>query len=143
MCRSTYPEPVSLSLSAVWLSRHVVGMARTPRPPPIEDVVRGRVRELRLARGLTQEQLCESAGISVDAVNRVENGTRIPTLSTLARLAGALGVDLADLVRSTPPPAPRYPPAVERMVLALTDQPEAVLEAAEKIVRVLISVGRR
>lgn len=116
-------------------------MARRTRPQTIEEVVRARLRSLRSARGLTQEQLCERAGISVDAVNRIENGSRVPTITTLARLAEALEVELAELVSTTPLPTPKLPPAVGRVVAALNGQPEALQEAAEKIVRVLLAVG--
>lgn len=120
-----------------------LGMPRRTRPKTIEEVVRARLRELRAARGLTQEMLCERAGISVDAVNRIENGTRVPTLTTLASLAKALGVEVVDLVRTTPLPAPRLPPPVERVAAVLAGQPEPLQEAAEKIVRVLVAVGGR
>lgn len=118
-------------------------MARRTRPQTIEEVVRARLRELRAARGLTQELLCESAGISVDAVNRIENGTRVPTLTTLASLAKALGVEVTDLVRTTPLPAPRLPPPVERVAVVLAGQSEALQEAVEKIVRVLVAMDGR
>lgn len=109
----------------------------------IETVVRARLRELRIHQGLTQEQLCEAADVSVDAVNRIENGTRIPTLSTLASLARALGVDVVDLVRTEALPAPSYAPPVQRLVAMLAKQPDEVQEAAEQMVRVLLKVTAR
>lgn len=118
-------------------------MARGAPTKTIEAAVRGRIRELRIARGLTQEQLCERAGISIDAITRIESGSRTPTLSTLASIARALGVELSELVRTEPPPPPTLPPAVERVVMALAQQPSEVQEAAEKIVRVLVSLSRR
>jgi transcriptional regulator with XRE-family HTH domain len=113
------------------------------RPPAIEDVVRARVRELRAVQGMTQEQLCEAAGISVDAVNRIENGTRIPTLPTLSALARALGVDVADLVRTDRIPPPTLPPPVHRLAASLAKQPDPVQEAAERMVQALLSVVSR
>lgn len=92
---------------------------------------------------MTQEQLCEFAGISVDAVNRIENGTRVPTLSTLSALAKALEVDVADLVRSDPPPPPTLSPPLHRLVAGLSKQSDAVQEAAEQLVKVLLTVVRR
>lgn len=118
-------------------------MARRPHPRPIEEVVRARLRELRAARGFTQEQLCEAAGVSVDAVNRIERGERTPTLATLASLARALGVEITDLVRSEPLPAPRFKPPVQRLVTMLSSQPDEVLDAAEQMVRVLLKVTAR
>ena len=131
-----------MSLSDATVSRHVVGMARAATQPSIDDVVRDRLRELRRARGLTQEVLSERAGISVDAVNRIEHGSRAPTLGTLAKLATALGVEVVDLVRTSPLPAPRFPAAVERVAAMLADQSDEVQDAAGKIVRVLVGLGR-
>jgi transcriptional regulator with XRE-family HTH domain len=119
-----------------------VAMPRRARRQTIEEVVRTRLRELRASRGLTQEQLCESAGVSVDAVNRIENGTRVPTIATLASLATALGVEVGDLVRSEALPPARFKPPVQRIVAQLMSQPDEIQDAAEKLVRVLLSVTR-
>lgn len=54
------------------------------------------LKYLREDRLLTQEQLAEKAGISRAAVNRIENG-QPARLSTLRRLADALGVAPAEL----------------------------------------------
>lgn len=47
----------------------------------------------RLAAGLTQKQLAERMGTSQAAVARLEGGTRVPSVTTLAHLAVILGVD--------------------------------------------------
>ena len=57
-----------------------------------------RLRQLRHARRLTQEQLAERAGLSYKFVGEVERGLGNPTLTTLAALSGALGVGLVDLL---------------------------------------------
>ncbi len=143
LCPNTYTAPVLLSLSRTWALRHPSEMPRRAAAPTIEEVVRTRIRELRAARGLTQEQLCEAAGISVDAVNRIENGTRVPTLTTLASLARALGVEVVDLVRTEAPPPPKFKAPVQRLVTLLAKQPEEVQDAAEQVVRLLLRVASR
>ncbi len=62
--------------------------------PP--DVGR-RIRELREARGLSLRALAELSGLSVNAVSLIERGQSSPTVSTLHRLADALGVRIIDL----------------------------------------------
>ena len=47
---------------------------------------------------MTQEELCERAGVSVDAVTRIEGGRRVPNLDTLERIAFALAVEPAALM---------------------------------------------
>jgi DNA-binding XRE family transcriptional regulator len=51
-----------------------------------------RIRELRLAAGLTQADLARRTGIHRPNIARVEAGRHTPSLETLARLAAAIGV---------------------------------------------------
>ncbi len=56
-----------------------------------------RVRQLRLDRGLTQEQLGERAGLSYKFVGEVERGVANPTVESLSGIARALAVAVPDL----------------------------------------------
>ena len=60
--------------------------------------VGARLRQLRQARKLTQEQLAERAGLSYKFIGEVERGRGNPTLTTLSALGDALGVGLVDLL---------------------------------------------
>jgi transcriptional regulator with XRE-family HTH domain len=62
-----------------------------------------KVRELRDARGLSQEQLAERASMHWTYISGIERGRRNPGLNALAQLAGALGVTLVDLLRDLKP----------------------------------------
>ena len=55
------------------------------------------VRSLRLARGLSQEEVAHSAGIHVTYLSGVERGKRNPSLKNLRRIAGALAVGVGEL----------------------------------------------
>ena len=57
------------------------------------------LRELRRSRGLSQKELGRLAKVSPGTVYRLENGLRGSYPATLRKLAGALGVPTADLVR--------------------------------------------
>lgn len=48
------------------------------------------IETMRKERGLTQERLCQAAGITVRAYQRALSGDRSPRADTLAKLAGAL-----------------------------------------------------
>src|SRR5215217_6959773 len=62
------------------------------------------VRQRRKALGLTQEELARRASLSLGVVHRLEAGTiRDPHYSTLEAMAGALGVDVAELLRDPVP----------------------------------------
>ena len=56
------------------------------------------VRELRIEAGLTQEQLGFEAGIRRTFVSVLELGQQQPTLTTIFKLAPALGVTPAALI---------------------------------------------
>ena len=58
-----------------------------------------RIRQLRMSRSgrMTQEDLSERARISVSFLSMIERGERSPHLETLAAIAEALEVRMADL----------------------------------------------
>lgn len=55
------------------------------------------MRELRVARGLSQGELALKVGVSRQTVNMIENGGYNPTLELCIRICLALGVTLNDL----------------------------------------------
>lgn len=56
-----------------------------------------RIKSLRRGRGLTQEQVAERTGLSVNYLSRIERGLENPTLDTLLGLAKALKAEPLDL----------------------------------------------
>lgn len=58
-----------------------------------------RLRELRRARGLSQESLAELAALDRTYVSSCERGHRNISLENIYRLAAALGVEPAELLR--------------------------------------------
>lgn len=57
------------------------------------------VRKLREARGLTQEQLAESAEVSATYIGFVERGDNVPTLTIIIQIASALDVRPSELLK--------------------------------------------
>jgi len=51
------------------------------------DKVKNRVKELRTARGLTQQELAEASGVSRQSVISIERGRYVPSLGLALRLA--------------------------------------------------------
>lgn len=100
------------------------------------------VRQLRVQAGMTQAQLASRAGVTVETVARLERVLRgrssanaNPSLETLARLSGALGVEVAELLA-----APKRPRARDdRMYVILRSATPAtrrrVLRIAEALIR--------
>ena len=64
------------------------------------EVDGARLRQLRLERALTQRELCLLAGVSQDALSRLENERRPAHPSTIRRLAEALGVEPTELIKT-------------------------------------------
>lgn len=58
------------------------------------DVSRYLIKESRLRRGLTQSELAALAGTSQSAIASYEAGRKSPTMVTLVRILGAVGLEL-------------------------------------------------
>jgi len=56
------------------------------------------VRKVRLAKGISQEQLADLAGLHRTYVSSVERGERNVTLQTIEKLAKALDISMAKLM---------------------------------------------
>ncbi len=61
-----------------------------------------RIKGLRQERGLQQRQLAEKSGLTPSLVSQIESGRLTPSLHTLGKLAGALGVPIAALFETRP-----------------------------------------
>ena len=57
------------------------------------------LRRLREAKGLSQEQFAEEAGIHRTYVSDLERGSRNPTIRVVERVASALGVTASDILK--------------------------------------------
>ena len=64
----------------------------------LEDVTSSTIGEkikgIRKERGLTQKELAKQTGLSLDSIQGYEQGRYNPKLEAIAKIAGALGVDL-------------------------------------------------
>jgi transcriptional regulator with XRE-family HTH domain len=65
----------------------------------LQQVVGARIRALRQQREWTQEELGGRADLDFTTIGGAERGEKSLSLNSLARVADALGVDLAWLVR--------------------------------------------
>lgn len=60
-----------------------------------------RLRRHRLAAGFTLEKLAKKAGFDKGYLSRIENGKKVPPISTLSSLAAVLGIDAASLLSAS------------------------------------------
>ncbi len=62
------------------------------------DIIGKNLRELRVERNQSQEELAKEIGISASNLREIEYGNGNPTISTLERIAGGLNVTPSILV---------------------------------------------
>jgi transcriptional regulator with XRE-family HTH domain len=74
------------------------GVAKA-RPEIIGSAVVRLLRQKREAAGLSMNKVASGAGLSHSMVSRVENELRKPTLDTLLRISGAIGIELWPLIK--------------------------------------------
>ena len=60
-----------------------------------------RVRELRVAAGMTQKALADQLGVTVPTVSKWELGQRTPELERVFRMTLIFGVAVEDIVQQT------------------------------------------
>ena len=74
---------------------------------PFDARVRRRLRELRVDRGLTLQQVAERASIDLSTLSRLESGKRRLAIDHIPALSAALGVSADELLATAPPQDPR------------------------------------
>jgi transcriptional regulator with XRE-family HTH domain len=112
-----------------------------------QESLGGRVRRLRLARGLSQEELARQLGVSKTQVYLVERGkTLAPQAEVLRAYARVLGVSIGYLrhgVEDEPVPGPaEWPPLEVYLRHTSTLSPEEIAQIV-RIVRALELEQRR
>ena len=57
-----------------------------------------RIKELRKAKGMTQRELADTAGLAMDTISRYERGDREPRITEMSMIAKALGCPTKDIL---------------------------------------------
>ena len=96
-----------------------------------------RLRSLRRAKDMTQEQVAERAGLSLQSVGEIERGRGNPTLVNVERLSEALSVELTELFDLGDVKMTREQ-AVQEILARLEGATEEQVRALLTMVRVLI-----
>ncbi len=69
---------------------------------PRSQVARGfgrAVKELRLKKGMTQQELADTCGLDISYIGGIERGQRNQTLGVMHGVASVLKVELSDLLK--------------------------------------------
>jgi transcriptional regulator with XRE-family HTH domain len=94
------------------------------RPPAMpstgpKDPFCDRLKSLRDLRGLSLRELARRTSLSASYLSQLERGSASPSLETMRRLAGGLGVELPSLFEEDGYPAPRVMSIDERPTIHL------------------------
>ncbi len=107
-------------------------------PDPIDVAVGLRMRTLRKAKGMSQEQLGRALSITFQQIQKYERGTNRISASMLVKAARALGVAPAVLLPDEGDPTPRSP-----AILAMLANLRGVEELVELYARIPTARLRR
>ena len=104
-----------------------------------------RLRELRLAQGLTKEKFCEGDEVlSVRQLTRIETGKSQPKLETLEHLARRLNISLSELLGEraigSKLPVEYLNLKYQLMHATSLDKPNNLMKLDEKWVELLIAI---
>lgn len=70
----------------------------SPDSDPLGDLLAGRLRREREARGWSIAELADASGVSRAMISKIERGAASPTAALLGRLSGAFGLTLSTLL---------------------------------------------
>ena len=59
------------------------------------------IKEIRIKKGMTQQQLADESGVTLRTIQRIENGDVKPSLHSLNTLGKVLESDLSELFRKS------------------------------------------
>lgn len=124
----TYAPPVHLIV--LWMLSTAPGLPYNENmvakgPEDIYSFIGRRIREERKARGMTLEDVASRATMNASFLHYIEKSKKKPSLGTVGRIAGALGLPLDILFSGSPLRKPCDTPAVRRIT-------ELVREASPK-----------
>jgi len=99
----------------------------------VQTIVGNNLRKYRLQLKLTQDELAEKTGISTPFLANLERGSKGMSIYSLRELCEKLGISADQLLFDHEPNN-----NIKNIEMLLKDQPEHVILAAEKLVRVLV-----
>jgi transcriptional regulator with XRE-family HTH domain len=83
-------------------------VSRTAVPPPDaeREQLGRRIRQLRLAKGMSARDVAAVSGLTTTYISRLENAKLSPTVATLSRLVAAMGETITSLFAGEQAPGP-------------------------------------
>lgn len=102
-----------------------------------------RVRELRLQNHLSQEQLALTAEITTAYLGQIERNQKNPTVSVVAKLCNALGIQLSEFFSEEPLPQKNLDPITMQILYQLKNQDEDVKIIILQIIKQALKLNKQ
>lgn len=105
----------------------------------IKKEIGQRIRSLRKRRGMTQEEMADNCGLHWTYIGGLERGERNPTLTTMQKIAGGLGISVQDLLDVPRESTIERDTREGRLLKMLRRKDENTLDLAAGLVREVIN----
>ena len=90
-----------------------------------QSAIGARIREARLKKKMTQEQLAEKADIGFYYIGEIERGVKLPSLTVFVNIVEALGVSADSLLKDELTASPEFNNEISSKLAKLTPQQRA------------------
>ena len=100
----------------------------------LKEIIGMNLRNIRADRKMTREQMAERVGVSTTFYANLETGNKMMSVTTLKKIADALGVSTDSILYEDRPCE-----AADRIQKALSNQSQEVARIAEKLVQVCVT----
>ena len=101
-----------------------------------------RIRDLRMERHMSQEELSFKAGLSPAHLGQIERALKNPTVDTIAKIAVALDVPVAALFSLDAAPVSSQNVLIEKINAQLKNMSEDEQKDVLRIIRILRNYGK-
>lgn len=67
-----------------------------------EKIIAGNLKKFRTRRKMTLQELADRTGLTKGYLSKLERSGKVPPYSTLSKIAGAMGVEITDVLKAEP-----------------------------------------
>lgn len=100
-----------------------------------------RIRQLRTEKHMSQEELAFKAGLSAAHLGQIERAIKNPTVDTVGKIAGALGVSAASLFSDRVQESTPRSNVIDKIHAHLISMDEGEQKDLLRIIRILRNYG--
>ena len=99
-------------------------------------IIARNIRKYRKNKGMTQAQLAERVGKTVEMINQIENNVSSTKFATLSAIAEEFGVEAYQLLMENENQMYKnYRPEIAELLVAIENQPKEFIEALLVLVK--------